>query len=295
MRYFKEVFFVGLFVAGNLLAQDTPIQKWGPIKFGEIEVENQGNDPAEKLRVTTEKAGGMRSIVNWQRVGNVEIDQSSIEKESVINMDGVTLRSFIDDGDNLVIYMAVADYKVRSQPLEFGMIYSLSSLRGDMATLSPSWSQVHIKAETKYFFNDPTYPYTVRFMVPFTRSLAQGHILGPWQGDADATLSVWYIGATTADYEDLWTNTTIFFDLAPTQVKILPNGYSTIFGPENGPDNSVFLRIEREPMVRFFEITADDQKWVVQLPFVPELNIYLEPNTMPRISEVPLTDHVWEQ
>ena len=279
----RAILLVGLLTASNLLAQDVSLQKWGPIKFGKVE----NNNPAEKLVVGAEKAGGMRGIITRQRVGSVNIDQTSIHKNAVIDMDGVTLLSF-RDGENLVIYMVVAADRVRSQPLQFGMNYSLSSLLGDTTTSLVSWSDLNIKVKTKFFFNDSTYPYTVRFMIPYTGSPAQKHILGQREMD-DAILSVWYIGETADDYEDLWTNVTVFFtDLTPTQVKILPSGSSSasIFTTfDFGPENSVFLRIKREQHIRFFEITAGDQKWVAQLPFVPELNVYLVSFTMPLITE----------
>lgn len=274
MKYFKALLFIGLFMAGNLLAQDMPLQKWGPIKFGEVEY--QGNDPAGKLRVTANKSGGMRSILNR---GWVSGDHDPAVRLDDRNLQSLKIKAatVIVDGADLLIQLVFGIKNVTtnkenmlSVPLRFGMIYFLDKNRYISA------GDAQIKTETEFFTHDERAShYTVFFKVPYTGSPAQEHILG--QREGAARISVWYINATEADYEDLWTEIDLSFSgEQSTPVRITSkSGLDQQIYTSNG--KPVLFRIKRELYIEFFGITSGDEKWTVYLPFVPKLNVYLLP------------------
>lgn len=235
----------------QMLAQPAPAS-WAEIKSG---------DPASKPVVSGRKAGGMHSIILRQPIQIMKFTEGV--KDAFV---------YQDQGD-LVIDLSLDAAQVPRETGYFSLVYSFQGNQ--------------IKLVSSFFGYDEarTY-YMVRFAETYVGSPAQSNLVSQEPGQGILTVS--YVEYSSKDYDSLWTTVNLdFSDLDFTLVRLQPLGefpssqldlrweQVAMSGDITVPLKHLSFVVKRDPLERFFEISAGGFSWTVQLPFVPELEVAL--------------------
>lgn len=277
--------FVAAFAATTEVVAVEQEASWGTVKS---QIVNNPAGPAGKLVVSAEKAGDVRYLVYRQPIGGnprvIGDEYGLLTNLSFRSVPGIDHIYVQQDGKYLLIVMDVDAALIIPEAKEFGLVYALGNNR--------------VQAKTRFFgYDAERTQYMVQFWVPYTGSPAQEHILGLRSGEA--VMSFWYVPEMAGDYDSFITTAVVHLvgmeggiSISLEPIGSLPSDEPELLWHQGiagvmEMDRGVFgFPVRREPGVRFFRIRTayyDDPKgrtgklweWIVQLPFVEELDVVL--------------------